>query len=106
MTVFCLLYEKMLNAGMGNKFEFDKEIICLLYTSCGDLCGRRDDAPLWFAHPIRKHQFKLLADTFLCLRASVSQKMCIRDRRMAELAAADAARTKKHHERRATAPEH
>ncbi len=27
MTVFCLLYEKMLNAGMGNKFEFDKEII-------------------------------------------------------------------------------
>ena len=21
MTVFCLLYEKMLNAGMGNKFE-------------------------------------------------------------------------------------
>jgi hypothetical protein len=26
MTVFCLLYEKMLNAGMGNKFEFDKEI--------------------------------------------------------------------------------
>ncbi len=27
MTVFCLLYEKMLNAGMGNKFEFDKEKI-------------------------------------------------------------------------------
>ena len=23
MTVFCLLYEKMLNAGMGNKFEFE-----------------------------------------------------------------------------------
>ena len=22
---------------------------------------------MWFAHPIRKHQFKLLADTFLCL---------------------------------------
>ena len=32
------------------------------------------DAPLWFAHPIRKHQFKLLADTFLCLRAFVSQR--------------------------------
>ena len=29
MTVFCLLYEKMLNAGMGNKFEFDKEIIMI-----------------------------------------------------------------------------
>ena len=40
----------------------------------GILCGRRDDAPLWFAHPIRKHQFKLLADTFLCLRAFVSQR--------------------------------
>ena len=24
MTVFCLLYEKMLNAGMGNKFELNK----------------------------------------------------------------------------------
>lgn len=33
-----------------------------------------DDASLWFAHPIRKHQFKLLADTFLCLRAFVSQR--------------------------------
>ena len=39
-----------------------------------DLCGRRDDAPLWVPHPIRKYHFKLLADTFLCLRASVSQR--------------------------------
>lgn len=34
MTVFCLLYEKMLNAGMGNKFEFDKEIVELNPISC------------------------------------------------------------------------
>ena len=29
---------------------------------------------VWFSHPIRKYQFKLLADTFLRLRALVSQK--------------------------------
>lgn len=33
MTVFCLLYEKMLNAGMGNKFEFENHKIMSDYCS-------------------------------------------------------------------------
>jgi len=33
MTVFCLLYEKMLNAGMGNKFEFEN------YKIMNDYCS-------------------------------------------------------------------
>ena len=33
MTVFCLLYEKMLNAGMGNKLEFENHKIMSDYCS-------------------------------------------------------------------------
>ena len=33
MTVFCLLYEKMLNAGMGNKSEFEN------YKIMNDYCS-------------------------------------------------------------------